>query len=165
MKTLYIVRHAKSSWKYEGIEDFDRPLKQRGITDAHLIGSLLKQKIQRPDIFVSSGANRALHTAIIFATAFKYPLSQLKINKSLYSFSDGYLVKTIKALDNGFDTAMIFSHNHGINDFVNKFGNQTIDNVPTAGVVAIEFDTKHWKSIKKGKTTLTLFPSHHRITL
>lgn len=73
MKTLYIVRHAKSSWAYEGIADIDRPLKKRGITDAHLMAKLLKEKINRPDVFVSSSANRALHTGIIFSNEFKYP--------------------------------------------------------------------------------------------
>ncbi|AOW20272.1 SixA phosphatase family protein [Urechidicola croceus] len=162
MKTLYIVRHAKSSWEYDGIEDIDRPLKKRGINDAHLMSKILQEKIDRPDVFVSSCANRALHTGIIFSYAFKYPLANLKINKSLYSFSDGYLVKTIRALDDGFDSAMIFSHNHGINDFVNVFGSESILNVPTCGVVGIKFKTDHWKNIKKGKTFLIDFPKDYK---
>ncbi len=158
MKTLYIVRHAKSSWTYEGISDADRPLKKRGINDAHLMAKILKGKIDRPDVFVSSSANRALHTAIIFCNAFKFPMANLKISSSLYSFSDGYLVKTIKALDDGFDSAIIFSHNHGINDFVKSFGNKFIKNVPTTGIVGIKFDTKHWKSIKRGTTFISDVP-------
>jgi phosphohistidine phosphatase len=66
MKTLFIVRHAKSSWTYKGIEDIDRPLKKRGIKDAHLMSKFLCKKIEKPDVFVTSSANRALHTAIIF---------------------------------------------------------------------------------------------------
>ncbi|HEX5742645.1 MAG TPA: histidine phosphatase family protein, partial [Flavobacteriaceae bacterium] len=77
--------------------------------------------------------------------------------------SDGYLLKTIYALDDDFDTAIIFSHNHGINDFVNKFGNQIIDNVPTAGVVGIKFDENHWKNVKKGETILVEFPKFHKV--
>ncbi len=162
MKTLYIVRHAKSSWEYEGVKDIDRPLKARGINDAYLISSVLQKKINTPSVFVSSCANRALHTAMIFSYAFKYPLSYLKISKSLYSFSDGYLIKTIQALDDSFDSAIIFSHDHGINDFVNKFGNKHINRVPTCGVIALEFKTKHWKNIKNGKTLFTEFPKHHK---
>jgi len=162
MKTLYIVRHAKSSWEYEGIQDIDRPLKKRGINDAYLISSILQKKIETPSVFVSSCANRALHTAMIFSYSFNYPLSNLKISKSLYSFSDGYLIKTVMALDNGFDSAIIFSHDHGISDFVNKFGSKKINHVPTSGVVAIEFKTKHWKNIKLGKTLFTEFPKYHR---
>lgn len=163
MKILYIVRHAKSSWNYEYIKDIDRPLKKRGINDAYYMSELLQNKIERPDVFVSSSANRALHTAVIFTEAFKFPFANLKINRSLYSFSDGYLVKTIKALDDGFNSAIIFSHNHGINDFVNHFGNEFIDNVPTCGIVGIKFKYEHWKNIKKGKTFLKEFPKFYSI--
>ncbi len=162
MKTLYIVRHAKSSREYNGIEDIDRPLKERGIKDAYLIASVVQKKIDTPSVFISSCANRALHTAMIFSYTFKYPLTNLKISKSLYSFSDGYLIKTVKALDNGFDSAIIFSHDHGISDFVNKFGDKHIDHVPTSGLIAISFKTDHWKDIKNGKTLFTDFPKYHK---
>lgn len=162
MKTVYIVRHAKSSWEYKGIEDIDRPLKKRGIKDSYLVSSALSKKIKRPDVFITSSASRALSTAVIFSNVFGYPLSNLQIKKSLYSFSDGYLVKTIKALDDEFDSAIIFSHDHGINDFVNKFGNEFIPHVPTCGVIAIQFDNNHWKSIKKGKTLFKEIPKQHK---
>jgi len=166
MKTLYIVRHAKSSWTYRDVKDIDRPLKKRGIKDSYLMSLHLVKNIERPDVFISSSANRALHTAMIFCENFKFPLANLQIKKSLYSFSDGYLIKTIKALDDGFDSAMIFSHDHGINDFVNSFGNKEIQHVPTCGVIGIRFDTKHWKNIKpvksNGKTFLFDFPKNHK---
>lgn len=162
MKTLYIVRHAKSSWEYNGIADIDRPLKKRGITDAHLMSKVLYKKIVKPAVFLSSSANRALHTAVIFCENFQYPLSNLKIRRQLYSFSDGYLVKTVKALDDAFESAIIFSHDHGINTFVNKFGSQPIAHIPTCGVVGIQFSEKHWKNIKGGKTILIEFPKNHK---
>jgi phosphohistidine phosphatase len=160
MKTLYIVRHAKSSWEYEGIKDIDRPLKKRGINDAYLVSKVLHEKIATPDVFISSCANRALHTGMIFSYTFNYPLANLKISKSLYNFSDGYLIKTVKALDDGFESAIIFSHDHGISTFVNKYGSIQLDHVPTCGVVAIKFETRHWKNIKSGKTFLTEFPKN-----
>lgn len=162
MKTLYIVRHAKSSWEYEGVSDIDRPLKKRGINDSHLMSKFLSREIQRPDVFISSVANRALHTSVIFCHNFNYPFSNLKIKKELYSFSDGYLVKTVKALDDSFDSAIIFSHDHGINTFVNKFGSKPIAHVPTCGVIGIRFDEKHWKDVKKGSTILVEFPKNHK---
>jgi phosphohistidine phosphatase len=162
MKTLYIVRHAKSSWDYQGVKDIDRPLKKRGINDAYLISNVLHKKIASPDVFIASCANRALHTAMIFSYTFNYPLANIKISKSLYSFSDGYLIKTVKALDDGFDSAIIFSHDHGISTFVNKFGSLPIGDVPTCGVVAIKFNTNHWKNIKSGTTFLTEFPKHYK---
>ena len=162
MKTLYIVRHAKSSWEYEGIKDIDRPLKQRGINDAYLISSVLNKKIATPDVFISSCANRALHTAMIFSYSFNYPLANLKLSKSLYNFSDGYLIKTVKALDDSFDSAIIFSHDHGISDFVNKFGSIQVEHVPTCGVIGLKFETSHWKNIKNVKTIITEFPKHYK---
>jgi phosphohistidine phosphatase len=158
MKTIYIVRHAKSSWEYEGIQDFDRPLNKRGIEDAYLVSKLLMEKIEKPDILVSSFANRALHTAMIFAENFKFPVNHLFIKKSLYNFSDGYLAKTVLALDDAYDSAMIFSHEHGISAFVNKYGNKNVDLIPTCGVVGIKFDIPHWKNLKKGDTFISLFP-------
>lgn len=162
MKTLYIVRHAKSSWAYKGIEDIDRPLKKRGIKDAHLMSKFLSKKIEKPDVFVTSSANRALHTAIIFCEKFSFPHANLQIKRQLYSFSDGYLVKTVNALDDGFSSAIIFSHDHGINTFVNEFGNKPIAHVPTCGVIALKFQEKHWKNIKKGKTILIESPKNHK---
>ncbi len=162
MKTLYIVRHAKSSWEYDGVKDIDRPLKKRGINDAYLISKVLKSKVDCPNVFVSSCANRALHTAMIFSYTFNFPLANLKISKSLYSFSDGYLIKTVKALDDGFDSAIIFSHDHGINTFVNTFGSKPLAHVSTCGVIGIKFKDKHWKNIKKGETFLVEFPKFHK---
>lgn len=162
MKTLYIVRHAKSSWEYQEIKDIDRPLKKRGINDAYLISEVLAKKIDSPNVFISSCANRALHTAMIFSYTFNFPLANVKISKSLYSFSDGYLIKTVKALDDGYDSAIIFSHDHGINTFVNKFGNKPIAHVPTCGVIGVQFENNHWKNIKKGKTILVEYPKFHK---
>tara|TARA_R110002073_G_scaffold72537_1_gene177777 strand:+ start:818902 stop:819405 length:504 start_codon:yes stop_codon:yes gene_type:complete len=164
MKTLYIVRHAKSSWEYEGINDIDRPLNQRGINDAYLISKVVQNAVKTPNVFVSSCANRALHTAMIFSYAFDFPLANLKVSKALYSFSDGYLIKTVKALDDGYKSAIVFSHDHGINTFVNKFGSKLIPHVPTCGVIGIKFKGDHWKDIKKGETFLVEFPKHHKPT-
>jgi phosphohistidine phosphatase len=158
MKTIYIVRHAKSSWDYDGIQDFDRPLSKRGIEDAYLVSQNLTTKIERPDILVTSFANRALHTAMIFAENLKFPFNNLFIKKSLYNFSDGYLAKTIMALDDAYDSAMIFSHEHGISAFVNKFGNKNIELLPTSGILGIKFDISHWKNLKKGETFIYLTP-------
>ena len=126
------------------------------------MSEFLVKKINRPDVFISSVANRALHTAVIFCQKFNYPLSNLKIKQELYNFNNGYLVKIVKALDNSFGSAIIFSHDHGINTFVNKFGSITIAQVTTCGVIGIEFNEKHWKNIKNGRTVLIDYPKNHR---
>ena len=162
MKTLYIVRHAKSSWEYSGIDDIDRPLKKRGIKDAHLMSKKLLKSEKKPDVFITSSANRALHTAVIFCENFGYPHINLKIKRQLYSFSDGYLVKTVRALDDGYESAIIFSHDHGINTFVNKFGSKPIAHVPTCGIIGIRFNEKHWKNLKRGETILIDYPKNYK---
>ena len=162
MKTLFIVRHAKSSWKYEGINDHDRPLKKRGINDAYLISKNMMSNFAKPDVFVTSSAIRALHTGLIFCDTFNYPLANLKINRSLYSFSDGYLIKTVKTLDDDYNSAIIFSHDHGINTFVNKYGNKLIQHVPTCGVIGLKLNIRHWKNLTKGKTIFFDFPKKHK---
>ena len=161
-KVIYAFKHLISWYSSFRIKRIDRPLKERGINDAYLISKVLQKKVKCPDVFLSSCANRALHTGMIFSYTFNYPLANIKISKSLYSFSDGYLIKTVKALDDGFKSAIVFSHDHGINTFVNKFGSEPISHVPTCGVIGIKFDTKHWKNIKKGKTFLIEFPKFHK---
>mgnify|MGYP006062146119 FL=1 len=125
------------------------------------MSTFLSKRIDKPDVFVTSSANRALHTAVIFCGNFNFPHANLQIKRQLYSFSDGYLVKTVHALDDGFNSAIIFSHDHGINTFVNEFGSKPLAHVPTCGIIAIEFQEKHWKNIKKGKTILVEFPKNH----
>jgi len=126
------------------------------------MSKMLANKIKRPDTFISSSANRALQTGVIFCENFSFPMANLRISKQLYSFSDGYLIKTVKALDDSFDSAIIFSHDHGINFFVNKYGSKPIAHVTTCGVIAINFDIKYWKDLKKGLTTLVEFPKHYK---
>ncbi len=158
MKTLYIVRHAKSSWKYKQVNDIDRPLKERGIADAHLVAKQLALNIEKPELIITSSANRALHTALIFCDTLGYPLANLKIQKQLYRFDDAYLTKTIQTLDNSLNSVLVCSHDHGINTFVNTFGNKQITKVPTCGVIGLQFDEKHWENIQKGNTFFTAFP-------
>lgn len=162
MKTIYIVRHAKSSWNYKSIEDTYRPLKERGINDAHMMASFFKNKMQRPDTFITSQATRALSTAVIFAEVMNFPLSHLAIKKTLYDFSGGYLLKVIRALDDNFKSCILFGHDHGITDFINKHGSKDISHIPTCGLIGINFETDHWKNIKKGKTVLVSFPKDHK---
>ena len=107
------MRHGKSSWEYD-VSDKDRPLKERGISDADLVAKkFVTQKIV-PDAIFSSPANRALHTGIIFLRNMGYDLSVLKIQEELYDFSGNQVSKFIKGLDNKLGTAMIFGHNYAL---------------------------------------------------
>lgn len=157
MKTLFIVRHAKSSWEYP-VDDKDRTLKLRGIQDAHLVANHIANKIDVPDVIYSSIANRALHTCAIFCRTLNYPFEKITIKEDMYDFGGSGLVETIKSCDDEVDTLMVFGHNHAITAVSNAYGSTLFDNVPTSGFVAIQFDTNSWKTINDGTTTLKVFP-------
>lgn len=161
MKKLIITRHGKSSWELN-VRDHDRVLKQRGIDDGHLIGNHLKELNLRPDLIWSSTAARALQTATIVTEYLDYNLSNLKLNRNLYTFSSEELKEVISNCPDDIDTLMIFSHNHGITDFVNTYGNERFENVPTTGVVQLNFEVDQWQDIKKGSTQFYIFPKQLR---
>lgn len=157
MKRLIITRHGKSSWEL-AVRDHDRPLKQRGIEDGHLIGKHLKKLKIQPDLIWSSTAARALQTATIVTEYIDYDLTKLRLNRALYTFNSNELKKVVASCPDEVETLMIFSHNHGITDFVNDYGTDRFNNVPTTGVIELEFDIDRWEDIQPGRTRFHLFP-------
>jgi phosphohistidine phosphatase len=157
MKQLIIIRHGKSTWGLQ-VRDYDRVLVQRGIEDAHLIGKALGEIPLNPDAIWSSTAARALQTATIVTEYVDYNFKKLKLKRDLYTFDSEDLLKTIATCDDHVDSLIIFSHNHGITDLVNQLGSTKFDNVPTTGVVAIDFDSNSWSTLGKGSTKFHLFP-------
>jgi len=157
MKTLYLVRHAKSSWKHD-VEDHKRPLKDRGFKDVHLVSQKAKSEIEPPQKIISSDAVRALSTANIFKETLNVPDSNFETNHDLYDFSGQNVMRVIKALDDELDSVMIVGHNHAFTSIVNMLGNRYIENVPTSGFVMIQFDEDKWSDITTGETITTIFP-------
>lgn len=157
MKTLVLVRHAKSSWKYD-LPDKERPLKSRGLNDAELVSKHFKNKGFTPDMVYSSPANRALTTCNIFIKNLKVTNNLLKIDNKLYDFGGQSVTNFIKNLDDDLQNVVIFGHNHAFTSVVNKFGSEYIENVPTCGLVKIDFDVDKWSDIQKGKTSYVLIP-------
>lgn len=148
MKELYLVRHAKSSWDYESVDDYDRPLKGRGIRDAHVVSSMLANQLDKPEALYSSPATRAVHTAMIFARNLRFPFSAIQLREELYMCSDKDLLTFIQGLDDSINRVMIFGHNPTMTNFVNRCIDQRIDNVPTTGVACFHFDINSWKDAK-----------------
>jgi phosphohistidine phosphatase len=146
-KVLHVVRHAKSSWENDGIADIDRTLKPKGIRNAYETARKLKLINHVPDMIVSSPANRALHTAIIFARVFEYPLGNLQINDILYEFSKDHILDFIRDFDNSRNSLMIFGHNPDITDLVNYFIRKAVIEIPTSGVTTLMFSCDSWKNI------------------
>ncbi|WP_348799939.1 SixA phosphatase family protein [Flavobacterium adhaerens] len=157
MKNLILIRHAKSSWEAP-LHDKDRPLTTQGIQNAHLVSTHIGKFLPKTFSFWSSTAERAKETALIFAQNINFPLESIVYKDELYTFDERKLESVIKLYSNGYDNIIIFGHNEAITNFVNKFGDVYIDNVPTSGFVHIEFDTESWESISKGKTKKILFP-------
>lgn len=157
MKTLYMVRHAKSSWKHDVI-DHQRPLKGRGKRDGVLLSEYLAERVKKPQKIITSDAVRALTTANYFKDAFDVSDKNFETNHSLYDFSGQNVISIIKNLPDSCDRVMIVGHNHAFTSIANMLGNTYIDNVPTCGFVQLEFKVDRWGEITTGKTVMTLFP-------
>ncbi len=157
MKQLLLVRHAKSSWEAP-LRDFDRPLTNKGIQDAHLVSAHIASQIPKKLLVWSSAAKRATETAVIFVQNISFPLESIVYKEDLYTFDEKTLEQIIKSCSDDFDNLMVFGHNEAITNFVNKFGNTFIDNVSTSGFVNIIFDQNSWKFIESGATQKVIFP-------
>ena len=163
MKTLYLVRHAKSSWKYPKLDDFERPLNKRGRKSAPLMGEVLKELNVSPDLIISSPASRAATTARIMAAKIDYPLENIRYSESIYEFSEGALIQVVKHIDDEVVEAMIVGHNPALNAIANYLGDQSVSNIPTAGIYCLDLDIASWSNIHEncGKFKFFEYPKKH----
>lgn len=159
MKTLYIIRHAKSSWDDPAQDDFERPLNERGKRDAPRMAKRLKEKEIYPNLILSSPAKRARSTARRMAKVLKYNKENIQTDRSLYHADEGTIFSVIQNINNKHDVVFLFGHNPGLTDFVNSFMSDEIDidNIPTAGVVAFRIDGDTWKDVQWGKNKILFF--------
>lgn len=157
MKTLYLVRHAKSSWKDASLRDKDRPLNKRGKRDAPRMAEYLSQQIVRPDLFVSSPSTRTQDTAVSFLHAFGRLKKDLVLEEQLFHGSMGEIIGVVQALDDSCDSAMLFVHNPGITSAVNRMADQHIFNIPTCGAAGMSFDIDHWSDLKPGHAKMLFY--------
>jgi len=156
MKSIILVRHGKSSWEYD-VNDRERPLKMRGEKDAKLVANQFIKTNNVSKIYTSP-AKRALSTCEIFISVLGLSENALNIKEELYDFGGESVVDFIKNLSDEFDDVMIFGHNHAFTSIVNNFGNKFIDNLPTSGLVKINFEIDNWKALNKGNTELIIIP-------
>ena len=157
MKTLYMVRHAKSSWDDPRQDDFDRPLNERGVKDAPRMGKRLKEREITPDVVISSPAVRALSTAKLIVGVLHCPESLIHEDRSIYHAGSDSLLKAIREIDDQNEVAMIVGHNPGLTEFAKDLLGQDIDNIPTAGVVAGKLKIDSWKDAAMGCGKLLFF--------
>ncbi|MFY0599729.1 MAG: histidine phosphatase family protein [Cyclobacteriaceae bacterium] len=145
---LYLIRHAKSSWSFD-LDDHDRPLGQRGRKSVFKMGRHLKKHIDIPDLIISSTASRAFYTALHLADFWDYPEDKILLSERLYHCSS----QDIEGILGGFDKEekiAIVGHNPTFTQFNNQFSDKKIDNIPTCGIVGLEFDINSWKEITLG---------------
>jgi phosphohistidine phosphatase len=157
MKSLLLVRHAKSSWDSHTLRDFDRPLNDRGLTDAPMMAQRMLERKVHIDAFVSSTANRAFSTATFFAKAFHQKEKDIIGISKLYHAMPETFSEVIAELNNHWNTVAMFSHNPGITDFANMLGVARIDNMPTCGVLGVHFLCDKWEDALQAEKRFWLF--------
>ncbi len=164
MKTITIVRHAKSDWGNENLEDLHRPLSESGYTDARVTSKQLLKKMEAPDYWLTSPAIRAYSTALIFANAFKYDVEKITIRKKIYETSLKNLKQLFNQLPDNFNTVILFGHNPELTNFFNEVSDSYADNIPTGGVLHMISNTNKWKDVfkKKLENDFTLYPKEFK---
>lgn len=157
MKTLIFIRHSKSSWEQD-VDDLKRPLNERGFSDAPLVAKEFKTHEFQPDAIFSSPAKRALTTCKLFMDTLNLSDELLHIEKDLYDFGGGQVRRFINTINDDLNKVMIFGHNHAFTTLVNNLGNVHIDNLPTTGMVRIDFEADSWHDVEQGETKLVIKP-------
>jgi phosphohistidine phosphatase len=164
MKSLYLVRHAKSSWDNPGLGDLERPLNKRGKEDAPKLGKLLLKNGDIPDMLLSSPAKRAFSTAKRIAGELDHSVKNIIKDETLYMADTEDFLNVIQSVPDSVTKLMLFGHNYGITYFANYISDSDIDNIPTCGAVRIDFEFESWKDIcdKKGKLVFFEYPKKHK---
>jgi len=143
-KTLYLMRHAKSSWVNPSYTDFDRPLNERGQHDAPEMGRRLKEKGIRPDIVICSPARRAVETLDLVNAELGVPENSIYMQKRIYEASTETLLELIQSQKDTYDSAMVVGHNPSMTWLAEGLTEATIQNLPTCSVVTISLDSNQW---------------------
>jgi phosphohistidine phosphatase len=156
-KTLYFMRHAKSDWSVSGQKDFDRSLNHRGLMDAPKMGHRLMSMEIKPDLILSSPALRAKMTAEYVSEQLKYEFDKIVWDEEIYEAPVRTLLSIINKLDPSYNNVLIFGHNPSITYLAEYLSKAEIGNIPTAGVVCIEFEVPEWAMVSEGTGSLKWF--------
>ncbi|UPT66939.1 MAG: histidine phosphatase family protein [Sphingobacteriales bacterium JAD_PAG50586_3] len=157
MKTLYLVRHAKSSWENPEHTDFERPLNDRGIKAAPKMAQYLINKGIKPQHFVSSPAARAITTARLFAQKFDFPLNNIQQIDKIYNSDKTELMEVISGLDDKYDSIMLFGHDTSITVTTEELSNQRFLHFPTGAAAGIKLNISKWADVHDGCGELQFF--------
>jgi phosphohistidine phosphatase len=165
MLKLFLLRHAKSSWKDSALDDFDRPLKDKGVNEALFIGNVYRKIYDKvPDAIISSPAIRAIETAKIFAKEIGYPEDKIVLQQEIYEATHEALVRVLRSISEKYKRVVIVGHNPGFTELANYIiDGVDIDNIPTCGLVGIKIDTKKWVEVgeRSGKLISFEYPKKY----
>lgn len=164
MKTVYLLRHAKSNWDFEDLSDHDRPLNERGRKDAPLMGRELMSREIELDLILSSSAVRALTTASLVAKELEYDPNAIAIDENIYHADKEELCRIIRQTATEVNGLMAVGHNPVITELANLLSPEHITDMPTAAVVCLRFDCQGWEDIDKENAALLFydFPKNHK---
>ena len=154
MKTLHLLRHAKSGHEDYIANDIERHLSSRGYKDAEEQGALFKKNHKQPELIVSSPAIRAFTTALIFAKHTGYKIADIKINFVIYEAGIQKLLDVINELNDHYQSAMLVGHNPGFTYLTNALCGNVMDDLPTAGIASIQLNVAKWSEVDGGKGNL-----------
>jgi phosphohistidine phosphatase len=144
-RELVLIRHTKSSWSDFSIPDFDRPIKKDRIDDAKEMASELKSLELEPDLIICSPAKRTRQTVEYFCDKLKYDTDKVQFEKRIYESRAEDILQVIRETDAGVKTLVVVGHNPSLTDFANLFIEDKIDELPTTGVVWLEFKSEDWE--------------------
>jgi phosphohistidine phosphatase len=157
MRTLYLIRHAKSSWQDEKLSDHDRTLNDRGYRDAAMMAERLKVANKLIDVCYTSTAVRAKETANIFHKTFQLSANCYFENNDLYLADVDKLYEVVSGLSDEFSSAALFAHNPGITNFVNTLTDINIDHMPTCAVFGVAILQDNWLSFRSADKSFLFF--------
>ena len=149
MKTLYLLRHAKSSWSFDELSDQERPLNDRGRDDAPLMGQALAKRQICPELLVSSPAVRALSTAVLVAREMKYAHEKIVVEPGIYGADVEGLLTIIRNLPDAAVSVLLVGHNPTITETANELSPSSLNDMPTAAVVCLRFACDRWSEVSK----------------
>ncbi len=143
-KILFLVRHAKSSWKDASLADIDRPLNGRGKRNAPMMAQWLVSQPERPEVILSSPANRALTTARVMARALGQAPDDVLVDQDIYFTGTHGMLRALERVDDRFQRVMMVGHNPVMTQLLNQLSGADVWNMPTCALAIIAFDMDSW---------------------
>lgn len=151
---LTIVRHAKSSWRFAGLDDHRRPLNRRGLRDVLRMPRIVAQRVPRPDLLLSSDATRTVQTAQALADAYELPDERVILSDELYLASERDLLRILGSMRDRHAHVMVVGHNPGLSELCDHLLATPTEHLPTFATASLELDVSGWKQLGRGRARL-----------